>query len=508
MGLLESNTISYSKIDSVNGKELVSKNHFLIEVSRNETFLIDKSTNGTYINGKKIIRPKDTIGNQLDGKQELKYGDLIYVFGLKIIWLDDIIAINQPNKKYKITGLEHLETFSSSENENESPIQDEFYSRSPRLMPKIDTEVVELDAPPGPGSRRKQPLWMTIGPSLTMVLPMGIGILFTTMLAREMGGTTSPFMFMGIFTSATAAIVGVFWALMSVRYQKKAEKADEENRQKRYSEYLDRMEVIIKEKHEKNRTSMMKGYPHTKECMDWIETQDRHLWERNINHPDFLTVRLGIGEIPTFNQIQVPKERFSLIDDKLAERPFEIHEKYQTLTNVPILISLLENSLIGVISSERQNVLETARIFAMELAMLHSYTDVKMVFLVPPDEDWDFAKWLPHVWSEDNSIRFIANEPNSTGEVLYYLSGIIRNRSDEDRQNNNNLPHYVVFVGDPKLVEHEAVIKTITDSNQNLGFSTLLFYDRLDKLPNDCTVIVQYDNEYKDSLSRYPRFYK
>ena len=501
LGSREQNMIFYSKIDPAKKNNLVSREHLIIDVKPSGGVLIDgdsngkSSTNGVFINGIRVRH-----------KQVLNYGDIIYIFGLKLVWLNNILAVNQPRSGCTVKGLRQIEFNVQQSDKFEAPAEDEFYSRSPRRMPKMDTESIELDAPPGPNNRRRQPLWMTIGPSLTMVLPMGIGILFTMLAAQNSGSATSPFMFMGIFTSITAAIVGVFWALMSVKYQKRQEASDEENRQVRYSEYLDRMEMIIAEKQQNNRVALSIGYPHTSECMSWIVNHDRHLWERNVNHQDFLTVRLGIGAIPSMNQVVVPKERFSLIDDKLSERPFDIQKNYKLLPNVPILLSLFDNKLIGVIGSHRQNVMELARVFATELAVLHSYTDVKMVFIVPPNEDWGFAKWLPHVWSEDNSIRFIANEPNSVGEVLYYLSGVIRTRSDEDRQNDNNLPHYVLFIADPSLIEHEPVIKSITDPEQNQGFSTLLFYDRLDRLPNNCTVIVQRDREYSGYYSLDNKF--
>jgi len=484
VGSDRNNMISY------NSNELVSSRHLTIEPSPAGATLVDMSRNGSFINGVHV-----------NSRRTLSYGDAIYVFGLKIIWLDEFIAVNLPKCGCVISGLIQAAEQPDGSGEPEAASPDEYYSRSPRRMPNLDEETIEIDAPPGPSQRRKQPLWMTIGPSLTMVLPMGVGIIFTMMASQSMGNASSPFMFMGIFTSITAAVIGVFWALINAKQQKKQEREEEANRQKRYSEYLDRTEREISEKHAKNRTALCAGYPHLNECMRWLVTSDRHLWERNVNHPDFLTVRLGMGAIPAMNPITVPKTRFSLVDDELAERPFTIQKKYEMLHNVPISLSLFEHKLVGVIGEERVCVLETARIFAAQIALIHSYTDVKMVFIVPPGEDWEFAKWLPHVWSEDNAIRLIANDANSVGEVLYHLSSVIRTRSDEDRQKEINLPHYVVFIAAPDLVENEAAVKHITAASQSLGFTALLFYNRLDRLPNHCTVIVQRDKEYNGYYS-------
>ncbi|MCL2151803.1 MAG: type VII secretion protein EssC [Oscillospiraceae bacterium] len=495
-----------------NTRNLVSSRHLTIEPSPAGATLVDHSSNGSFINDRRV-----------NGRQNLRFGDTISVFDLKVIWLDDLLAVNFPKDNREVAGLVEFTAADAPFGDAEPPSADEYYSRSPRRRPRVDDEPVEIDAPPNAASERHTPLWMAIGPSLTMILPMGIGVLFTTLASQNASSMSGPFMYMGIITSAAASIIGVFWALVNARQQRGREREQEERRQKRFGEYLDRIERTISEKHAVNRAALSEGYPNITECMRWVVTQDRHLWERNVNHPDFLTARLGVGTIPALNPIEVPKTRFSLVDDELAERPYAIQKKYEMLADVPICLSLLEHKLIGVIGEDRGVVLETARIIATQIALSHSYSDVKMVFIVPPEEDWEYAKWLPHVWSDDNSIRFVANGPTSVGEVLYYLSGVIRERTEEGRQKEMNLPHYVVFIADPELVENEAAVKRIMAASEtgtgtgseagagsgsgsgpesrSLGFTTLLFYNRLDRLPNNCTVVLQRDKEYSGYYS-------
>ena len=60
------------------------------------------------------------------------------------------------------------------------------------------------------------------------------------------------------------------------------------------------------------------------------------LWTRNSNHADFLNHRLGLGDIPFQAEIRIPKERFMLWEDSLADNPRSIKENYAVLREVPV----------------------------------------------------------------------------------------------------------------------------------------------------------------------------
>lgn len=457
-----------------------------------------RSKNGTYLNGRRI-----------KGDTALQYGDIIFIFGLKIVYLGDVIAVNSPKGgSFEVQSLMTVPREDLSSESESSPVN-EYYQRSPRKILQVDNETIEIEAPPQPLQRRRTPLWMTIGPSFSMILPMLAGILFTMYSANKGGTMTSPFMFMGIITSGTAALIGVFWALNNYRFQNKAEKEDEKRREEKYKKYLEETERILQQKHDKNRKILSHMYPEIHECLGWVMKKETHIWEKNINHPDFLEVRLGIGSCISPNQIIVPKSRFTLVDDKLAEQPFNIQRLYQFLTGVPVSISLYEHNLIGVIGN-RKNIYEIARIMAMQTAILHSYADVKLVFIYNKQESWDFVKWLPHTWSPNESIRMVANDSVGVGEIFYYLSGVIRDRlNSEEMQAQGsqvnpkklNRPHYIIFISDPSLVENEPIMKYLTSQEANIGITTILLYEKIDRLPNDCTVIIQKDDKYNGFYS-------
>ena len=478
-----------------NTQKLVSGRHAILEFGADGSCTaIDNSQNGTFVNG-----------NRINGRYRLSFGEVVGIFGLKIVFLGDVIAVNRPNADCRISGLlpcniEPVEAAAIAEAE------ERYYQRSPRLVEKPDDEIIEIEAPPNLNKGRRQPLFYTIGPSITMVLPMSVGVVFAMLMAQQTGQQTGAFMFMGIVTSITAAIIGVFWALMNLRYQRRTEAEELQRRDMLFRKYLERMRGILHEKHTINKNILDRLYPNIRDCLGFTRGGSLRLWERNVNHTDFLSVRLGVGVMPSPNEIQTPKEKFTLIDDELADEPRKIQSEYKQLRNVPICLSLHEHRLVGVITDSRQKTSAIARSVALQLAAYHSYTDLRMAFLYNKDEanEYSFARWLPHVWSEDSETRLLAEDEAGVGEVLYSLSAVLRNRlqdEDEKKEVERPLPHYVIFVTDPTMIEGEALSKYLNAPTEELGMSVVLLYGEIGRLPNDCKVIIRQDGGFSGYCS-------
>ena len=491
IGSATGNTIHY------NSQNLVSGKHAILDIDPNGMHTVtDLSRNGTYVNGKRV-----------KGNHKLVFGDGIYILGLKLVYLGDIIAINRPADHIKLHGLEVYTPRSKGKSSEAALPGDDYYQRSPRQVETPDNETIEIEAPPNPNKSRRQPLIFTIGPAMTMVIPMAAGALFTMWSVQQTAErATSPFMFMGIITSVTAALIGVFWALANYRYSKKTEREDEERRSDLYRAYLEKIRKFITQKHIYNKELLDKKYPNTADCLSYAKTKNRRLWERNVNHLDFMTVRLGQGDMPSPNEVTVPKERFSLVDDSLTEEPQIIKNEYEKLRDVPICISLLGHALIGVIGDGRAKCNGIAKIIAAQLAVYHSYTDVRMAFIYDSQEsqDYEFAKWMPHTWNSDCSLRMMACDSNGVGELFYDLSAVLRERLEERESPTDKsrpLPHYVVFISNPALVENEAIMKYLSSPVEQMGLTTIMLYGEIGRLPNSCTVIIQSDDEFSGYYS-------
>lgn len=397
-------------------QEFVSGTHCQIVHRENQWLVEDNSKNGTYINGERVREP-----------QILRYGDQIYVFGLKIIFMGYFIGINRPNEPLDLSNLTKYEPISYASAKKE----DSYFIRPPRRMKKIDNRIIEIEAPPAPRNMERQPLIFTIGPAFTMVIPMVAGVLFTLWGSRQSEtAISSPFVFMGIITSLTAAIIGVFWALMNYRYSKEAEKKSENKRIVLYSDYLKRIEESIHCAMTQNRDIINNTYPNPNEIMGWAHAENSRLWERDFFHDDFLSIRLGIGTIPSITEIVIPKERFSLVDDNLVEKPYELQQACKSLESVPVSISLMENRCVGAVSEHQDELVNLMRVVALNLSASHSYTDVKMVcvFNEASIAESGYLKWLPHVW--DAGRKLLAYDESTANEVFHHILEVLKKHID------------------------------------------------------------------------------
>lgn len=471
---------------------LVSRHHAVLQRTAQGFCIQDASANGTFVNGRKV-----------NGSYELKVGDCINIFGLKIVYLGSLIAVYAPEEN-PCKVCEGLPVYRQPETTQTqkavSPVK-KFFHRAPRNYMKLETDTIEIEAPPNPKEQSKRPLWMTIGPSFTMMIPMLTGSILAIISARSSGRGASMYMYTGIITAAGSAIIGVFWALTNIRYNKKEIMQGEQKRFQAYGDYLIKRTEFIRDKYEKSRNTLLTMYPAAQVVTNYGENSPE-LWNRNRKHEDFLCQRLGTGNLPFQMQINVPREKFTLISDELSEKPRVIKEEYSILYDVPVNVNLLAHKLIGVVGGEKkQGAFDIVRLLTAQIAANNCYTDVKMVFLYDKNKDeenWEYTHWLPHVWSEDKKTRFVASDKSEASDVLFELTQVLRMRAEDEQQKKITLPkpYYILVVSDVELLEGELITKYIYECEACYGLTTLILSESREQLPNECEYLLEKDNEF------------
>lgn len=473
---------------------LNSKKHFKISWQDGNWLLSDFSTNGTYINGKRVHE-----------KAVLNFGDKIECFGFFMIFLRDLLVI-PTNLLYmpigeKLTKVDreslkwitHLPMFSADKIKDQGS-----FHRPPRSIAKYEDGDFEIEAPPMPREMEKKSLFMTIGPSLTMGIPM-----LVSFIVMGSGGILP-----GIAMMFSSAGIGAFWALKNIKEQQKRVEREEKKRFDKYREYLTKKEAELRKIYLYNMEELNKMYGNPKSYME-ADYYNSFLWNRNMSHEDFLSYRLGVGEMNLQAKIKIPTERFQLIDDSLQNEPKRIKETYDKLKNVPITINLGAEKLIGVVGGkEKSGVYQVVRNLIAQIAISNSYSDVKIVMLGDKKNDehqklFDSIKWLPHFWDDNQQIRFMADDEESRNDVVYSLLPEMRRRKEANDGNGHVFfePWFVFISLNTWDIVNSQLSSFLLEKDNRVSATTILCVDSYENLPNECEKIIQNDDAFQGMYS-------
>lgn len=468
----------------------ISKYHAILQRSGNAWYITDTSSNGTFINGWKV-----------EGSRMLSFGESINIYGLKLVYLGEIIAVDTAYLSAKLNYRlsEYHAEQQLRQQEARGKLKKVFFKRSPRQIEKLYEEPVNIEAPPNIKKTKQKPMFLTIGPAFTMVVPMLLGSIITVIGSQS---RTGAYMFTGMITAIGSAVFGVFWALNNLKYTRSMEQEEENHRYNAYGQYLINIANFLKEKYEYNAAVLNNMYISAEQCCMYDEN-NVNLWNRNLSHEDFLAVRLGMGSCPFQVPINIPQEKFSLVSDELTMKPAELKKSYERLYQVPICIDMQKYSMIGLVGGAgmegaRQAVLD----MVSQIAVNNCYTDVKLVFLYDENlepEFWSFAKWLPHVWSEDRKCRMVASNRQDISDVSFELTKVLRDREETDNlvhKEQKPIPHYIIFVENLELLEGELLLKYIMDFKPEYGITTVLMAEHYNQLPNACEEIIENSKDY------------
>ncbi|MBI0578054.1 type VII secretion protein EssC [Neobacillus cucumis] len=487
--------------------QLVSSTHALIEYSSDgQAKLRDfNSSNGTYVNGERI------------SEKVLAIGDVISIMGLRIIFNGRMLSLNNPHQLVFLD-RSSFQPFAVSqpiveeddglddflvEEENE----DLFY-RSPRFKREIERKTIKIDPPPQPQAPDETPLMLMLGPSITMGMASLATGVFAVLNVRRTNGDMM-YAMPTLVMSISMLIGMILWPILTKQYEKKRRIAQEKIRQEKYLQYIEDMKTAIAAECSHQCEILHENHVTLENCLQRIDRRERNLWERAIGQNDFLRVRVGLGDIPMVAEIKYPEKKFTLEDDNLQDALYQLVDAPKILPQVPVTLSLIEERVSGIIG-RRENVIEFVKGIIFQLTALHSYDELKLVFIYDPSEPWEFVKWLPHLWDDDKAIRFMATDANEMKELSAYFEKEIALREEHEWEPAS--PHYIVFSMNKELAGKAEMVNQLLKAKKDLGFSLITLYDELEKLPKECTNVVELDGMTgkiydKDDLSgKYQAF--
>lgn len=460
------------------------------------------TTFGTFLNDKYIEEDKAiAVGN----------GDIISISGIKLIILDnklsvmgalDSVIINK--NKLKEEKIEHkkMEDIQIVEKNNEDIElykESDFFYISPRIMEKNLDESISIDPPPAKKQNDNSAQAMSLISSLGMVMTTIVTLIIAIVTMESSGIKLAT----RIITAVCMIVTALSIPIIRIAMQKRNKKKKERNRQHEYRKYINQKIIKINEIMEKEGNVLRNNSLIAEQCERIILEKDNELWLRKIDDEDFLNINLGNGTRTIDIGIQKQDPPFVIEPDNLSDIYYNVVNGSRTISDVPITISLVKEKIASVIGKDINVLHEYMKSIILQIIALQNYRNLKLVFFVKNQDDWDYVKLLPHVWDDSNTVRFFASSRNDVNEVSQYLEEEISERLPDDSNPwsarkfdySKVDTYYLIITDNYRELQDIKIINTILENDDNLGFSLLCISNNITQLPNKCKTFIEINED-------------
>ncbi len=463
-----------------------------------------------FVNGKRVKKATNLV-----------IGDIIFINGLKITWMGSFLQTNNPNNSVYLNSS-YIQSYKDDNYDNTvyDPISDEdenvelykiedYFFHTPNLKQYLTSKEVNIDPPPTSPLPQDSGL-ITASASITMLASS-----FATgfnLINNIQSGIPLTRLIPTAVTFIAMIIGSILMPRFAKKYNRRVLEKKEQFRVQKYTSYLQEKNKEIATEMNKQIQILNTNYPSIVTCLKTFNINNNMVWSREIKDQDFLEIRLGTGNREAEIKINAPEEHFTLDEDRLQQLIYKIVGSSTTLEDVPITFSLLENKISAIISScdYYQDYINS---LIAQIAIYHCAADLKIVFLTNKERNnnsLSFAKFLPHCFNEDKTVRFYSENSDEMKILSSYLMNIYNERVEKKSQESENEEvaeekerqkayrkfetYYLIITDDFLTAKSLPITETLLNSDDNYGFSYLILDNSIKKLPNQCKAFINVVN--------------
>ena len=359
------------------------------------------------------------------------------------------------------------------------------FTRQPRFLPEMPMGEKNIESPPSM-PQKPEISWLTV------ILPPAVMIGITVLVSLSSSASRGSYMLISMAMTFGALIN----SLISISRQKQKYSNSKKLRESKYLQYISDIRTELTMQKKLQASAMNEMNPDPQICMNRIRNTDSKLWERTPAHSDFLSLRIGIGNVPFAVKLNHSQQRFNLEEDHLAGEPEKIALEFEKVNNVPVSLDLWNGEICGIVG-DNERVIGLLNAIMLQIITNHGYDDVNIVLLLQDENIHKLAwmRFLPHVWDADYKIRFMACGSAMAHQNLSVLYDIIRGRElhkkdDYSQAASLMLPHYVFIIDDLSLLEQEPIAKYLYNLHKDLGVSSVFLAKHKSYLPMNCKIVI------------------
>ncbi|GLZ81187.1 cell division protein FtsK [Actinorhabdospora filicis] len=341
------------------------------------------------------------------------------------------------------------------------PSEDGFgldFNRPPRLHPPDRTTRFRLPSPPtAPEGRGALPM-------LPMLLVPLVG-------SVAMVGVTKNYQFLFLALLGPVAMLGNM--LLQNRQGWKRFK----QQQRKYEETKRRIEDDATLALRAERAARRAAHPDPAAVLRTATGPYGRLWERRRRDPDFLSLRVGLAELPSEVVLEDPTR--------------DEHRRKVTwrIPDVPVALPVREHGVVGLAG---EYVDELASWLVAQAAAWHSPTDLQIYLLAGQggEKRWSWASHLPHVRHDRPGFGLtrIGSDAESLGRRVSELGALVQQRGQRGAPPGE--PEVLVVLDGARRLRALPGVIDLLRSGPAVGVHFLCVDTAVRELPEEATAVV------------------
>ena len=443
---------------------------------QDDSIVIEKRDGKYYLKELKTLYGVSVNGIRISGQTELKNTDFFSIAEFSFYLKNNKLYTSQ-NAKININGLNTY---------IDSPSKGKFlyphFNRKTRLRTSIPNDSIKILDPVAAPSKPEGNIFLQLTPAIIM---LGVTIVFRLVLSSN----TSTF----VWVSLISMTMGIVTSTITIVSDRKKYAKETKERIEKYNEYIDTKTREIEELREDEKNLLKEIYLSEDDEINMVNDFSAELFNRKIDDPDFMELRLGLGCKEAVRKIEYkPRETYDG-NDELAEIPAGIASKFANIDNVPITIKLRDKNAIGFVGS-RDKLFGFLKNITIDLATRHYYKDIEL-FCIIDEEFQNQFKWirfLPHLRNDALGMRNLVCDNDSKNILFEYLYKELTFRSSQ--KNNVEFKQIVVLVYNDLGLKRHPISRFINDA-QKLNIVFMFFEEDEAYLPSLCDEVVYLNDD-------------
>lgn len=443
---------------------------------------VSNTTNGAYLNYHPV---NDAI---------IHPGDIVDIFGLRLLFTDEMVAINAHSVPFTINSalrpMIQCSTLHEERRFNKHllPDTDKPYNRSPRIANPDQEVAVTIDPVPPSGEKEEMPLIFSVGSSAFMSISSIMMAMNSVTNAQAIGAPITSVL-PSVFMAGGMFFGSMLMPVFARKYTDKRNREKEETRKRKYLSYINNSEAEIISIGNRQKEILEKAYPSPEKLMREARKSESDLWNHMPFHHDFLRLRLGTAKLTPAISIKFPSFSFSVDEDELRTAVEKLEAAEHYIDNTPLMLSLKKEGILGIIAESYQERMDYLKGLLIQLCVHHSYKELKLVLIYNQDEEteWEFARWFPHVWSDNREFRSIGTEKDSMRNISAYIDAIC---PINDRFTESNDSMCVVVLADSYLAEQCFSLTERMKHIEKSNMRVIAIAGEANELPKECKSVI------------------